>query len=102
MYRLASRGLITPPCGVPQLLPLATRHAPRSVTIPLLDRCLEPQLDQLQHVAVDDAPRHRPHQVLMRNRVEVLRQIGVHHLGVALAEQPCTSLIASVPLRFGR
>jgi hypothetical protein len=65
----------------------ATRHAPRSVTITLLDRCLEPQLDQLQHVPVDDAPRHRPHQVLMRNPVEILRQVGIHHLGVAAAEQ---------------
>ena len=65
----------------------ATRHAPGPVAVTLLDRCLEPQLDQPQHVAVDDAPRHRPHQLLMRNRVEVLRQVGIHHLGVAAAEQ---------------
>src|SRR6266568_2379018 len=45
MYRLASRGLTTPPCGVPQLL-------------------------------------------RMRDRVEVLRQIGVHDIGVAPAEKP--------------
>ena len=36
---------------------------------------------------VNDPPRHRPHQVLMRNRVEILRQIGVHHIGIAAAEQ---------------
>ena len=49
MYRLASSGLITPPCGVPPAA-LASRHAPPPVIVALLDRRLEPQLDQPQHV----------------------------------------------------
>src|SRR5688572_22346800 len=65
----------------------ATRHAPRSVTITLLDRCLEPQLDQLQHVPVDNAPRYRPHKVVVRDAVEVFRKIRIDDLGVATAEQ---------------
>jgi hypothetical protein len=86
MYRLASSGLITPPCGRAAGTSLAPGQAPLPVVIALLDRRFEPQLDQLQHLSIDDPPCHRPHQVLMRNRVEILRQIGVHHIGVAAAE----------------
>src|SRR5258707_14725819 len=49
---------------------LAPGQAPLPGVIALLDRRFEPQLDQPQHVPVDDPPCHRPHQVLMRNRVE--------------------------------
>jgi hypothetical protein len=83
---LASSGLITALRRSPPAV-LASRHAPRPVSIALLNRRFEPQLDQPQHVPVDNAPRHRPHQILMRDRVEVFRQIGIHHLGVASAEQ---------------
>jgi hypothetical protein len=65
----------------------ATRHAPGPVTITLLDRCLEPPLDQLQHVPVDDAPRYRPHKVVVRDSVEVFRKIRIYDLGVATAKQ---------------
>jgi site-specific DNA recombinase len=66
---------------------LASPHAPPPVVATLLDRGFEPQLDQPQHVPVDDAARHRPHQLAMRDRVEILRQIGVHHIGEASAQQ---------------
>ena len=61
----------------------AARHAPRPVAVTLLDRRLEPQLDQPQHVPVDDAPRHRLHEAAMRNRIEILRQIRIHDFCVA-------------------
>jgi hypothetical protein len=77
---------MTPPCGVPQLLSLPC-HASRPITVPLLDRSLEPHLDKTQDVPIDDAPSHTLHQLGMRNGVEVLGQIGIHHIGVALAEQ---------------
>ena len=102
MYRLASSGLITPPCGVPRLLLLAARHAPLPFLVPLFDRCLQPHLDQMQHVPIDDAPRHALHQFAVRDRVEVFGQIGVHHIGVAGAESSCTFWIASCALRSGR
>src|SRR6516165_12205002 len=38
---------------------LASCHAPRSIVIALLNRRFEPQLDQPQHMPVDNAPRHR-------------------------------------------
>jgi hypothetical protein len=41
-----------------------------------------------QHFAVDDAARHTTQQLRMWDRVEVLRQIGVHDIGVAPAEKP--------------
>ena len=83
MYRLASIGLTTPPCGVPRVfsLPPLMRRFPspsRSSTGP------QPQLDQPQHIPIDDAPSHPPHQFAVRNGVEVLRQIGVHYICVAL------------------
>src|SRR5512144_874530 len=66
---------------------LASRHAPPPVVVALFDRRRQPQLDQPQHVPVDNAACHRPHQLAMRDRVEVLGQIGVHHIGVASAQQ---------------
>jgi site-specific DNA recombinase len=46
---------------------LAAAHAPRPVAAPLLDRRFQPQLDQMQHVPVDDAPGHRFEEVRMRD-----------------------------------
>jgi Ser/Thr protein kinase RdoA (MazF antagonist) len=43
------------------------------VAIPLLDRRLEPHLDEGQDVPIDDAPGHALHQVPVRNVMEVLR-----------------------------
>ena len=79
----------------------AARHAPRPVAVTLLDRRLEPQLDQPQHVPVDDAPRHRLHEVAMRNRIEILRQIRIHDFRVAAAEQRVHFLdrVRPAPLR---
>jgi hypothetical protein len=42
---------------------LSTCHAQFPVGISLLDRRSESQLDQPEHVPVDDALRHRPHQI---------------------------------------
>ena len=75
----------------------AAAHAPRPVAIPLFDRCLQPQLDQPQHMPVNDASGHRFEEVRMRNRVEIFRQISVNHVGVAR----CVSLTASTALRRG-
>jgi hypothetical protein len=50
--------------------PFASRQAPFSVSIPFLNRHLQPQLDKPQHFAVDDAARHTTQQLRMRDRVE--------------------------------
>src|SRR5580692_1633 len=70
------------------LAPFASSQAPSSVSIPLLNRRLQPQLDEPQHFAVDDAARHTTQQLRVRDRVEVLRQIGIHDIGIAPAEKP--------------
>src|ERR1700752_3924596 len=67
---------------------LATTHAPCSIFIPLFDWCLQPQLDEPQHIPVDDASGHRFEEVRVRNRVEVFRQIGVNNVRVAPAHKP--------------
>jgi hypothetical protein len=41
------------------LVALTAAHAPFPVAIPLLDWCLQPQLDQPQHIPVNDASGHR-------------------------------------------
>src|SRR6266481_6347458 len=58
------------------------------VTIPFLDRRFQPQLDQPKHCAVRDPASYRLHQLAVRNRIEVLGQVSVHHIGVAPADQP--------------
>ena len=54
---------------------LASRHAPLALTIAarLLDRCLQPHLDQPKHMPIDDAARHRFEELCVRDRIEVLR-----------------------------
>ncbi len=39
-----------------------SRHSPIPFLIPFLDRSLQPHLDQMQHVPIDDSPRHRVNQ----------------------------------------
>src|SRR5438128_2572781 len=69
---------------------LASRHAPLAFTTPtrLLDRRLQPHLDQPKHMPIDDAARHRFEKLGVWNAVEVLRQIGIDHIRVAPAQQP--------------
>jgi len=55
---------------------------------PLFDRRFEPHLDEMQHMPVDDPAGHGPEQVRVRNAVEIARQIGVYHVGVAPADKP--------------
>ena len=64
------------PCAPP-----AARHAPLAIPAGLLDRCLEPQFDQAQDVAIDDPAHNRLHQFRMGNRIEVLGQIRVRPTG---------------------
>src|SRR5688572_1185609 len=49
---------------------LAANDPPLPVAVPLLDRCLEPHLDEGQDVPIDDAPGHALHQVPVRNVIE--------------------------------
>ncbi len=66
---------------------LAAAHAPSPLRVRFLDRCLEPHLDEAQDMAVDDPCRDRTKQFVVRDRVEILRQVGVHHVGEPLAQQ---------------
>jgi hypothetical protein len=51
--------------------------------------CDSPGLDLgAQRVPIDDAAGHRFKEVRMRDRVEILRQIGVYDVGEAPADQP--------------
>jgi site-specific DNA recombinase len=68
-----------PPRGL-----LPATHPAIPDLVGLGDRRLQPLLDQPQHRAITDTTGHARHQRGVRNRVEVLRQIGVHNLGVSL------------------
>ena len=81
---------------------LAATHAPCSVSIPFLDRYLQPRLDQPQHGTSRDATSHRFEKLVVRNRIEVAGQVGVDHLGVARQVSRSTSLTASTAPRAGR
>jgi hypothetical protein len=63
---------------------------PMAVPFPVgfFHRRLQPQLDQPQYAAVADPPRHRLHQLVVGDAVEVSGEVGVHHLGVPRPEQP--------------
>ena len=66
---------------------LAPRSPPLSRFILLLDRHLQPHFDQMQHVLVDDSPRHALQKLGVRNRVKVFGQIGVNYIRIAFTKQ---------------
>src|SRR6267143_285506 len=57
-----------------------------AVFIPLRNRNLQPHLDQTQHVPINYPPSHTLQQFGVWNGIKVLRQIGVHHIGVAVTK----------------
>ena len=79
-----SSGLATPPWGGAASAALAAAHVPFPVAIPFLDRHLQPQLDQPQHIPVEDTAGHRSEEVRVRDRVEILRQVCIDDVGIAL------------------
>jgi hypothetical protein len=85
---LASSGLAMPPCGVSRLLPLppTTRRFPSPSRS--FDRWPEPHLDEVQDLTSHDPPGNAAHQLGVRDRIEVLGQIGIDHIGVAWADEP--------------
>src|SRR6185437_8748398 len=76
-------------------------HASLAIIIPLLDRRLEPHLNEVQDIPIDDAPSNRLHQFSVRDRVEVSGQIRVYHISVAAADQRMDFLdrVDSAPFR---
>jgi site-specific DNA recombinase len=52
---------------------LAAAHAPPTIRVRLLDRCLEPQFDEAQDMTINDPRRDRAKELKMRNRIEILR-----------------------------
>src|SRR5262245_45069900 len=81
---LASRGEITPPCGVPATaLPhLALLHHPR----------LQPLTDQPQHPTVADPPSKAFHQVLLIDRVEEALDVAIDDVALAATAQQADRL----------
>ena len=65
----------------------ASRQARSSILIPFLDWSLQPHLYEPECVPVRDAYRYRLEKFGMGNGVEILGQIGVHHIGVPLVER---------------
>src|SRR5687768_9474655 len=76
------------PLRRPHLAPLASRHASISPLVTLLHRYFQPSPDELQHLLVHDSLFYLLHQLMVRNRIKVLRQISVDYIGVSLAQQP--------------
>src|SRR5216683_250436 len=80
---------------------LATRHAPPPLLIPFLDRRFQPHLNESQHCAIDHASSDTLHQLLVRDGVEILRQVRVDDLRIAVAQSPMHRLdrVPSTPAR---
>ncbi len=67
---------------------LPPTEPPPPVVGPFRHRRLEPPLQQPQHPAIAEASRQRLHQIGVRDRVEIARQIRVNHRGVPGAQRP--------------
>jgi hypothetical protein len=57
-----------------------------AVSIPFLDRCVDPMLDQSEHTSVHYAHPHASHQLVVRDAVEVTLHVCVDHRAAALGE----------------
>src|SRR6202051_2011327 len=64
---------------------VAAAHVPGSIRVPFLDRRPQPHLDEAQDVSIHDTPGYRLYQLGMRNRIEVLGQIGINYISVTPA-----------------
>ena len=74
-------------------------------SIGLFDRCIQPQLDQVQQGFVAHATSHALHQFRMRDRVEVTAEVRVHHFRIAPLIQQlvnCLHRIQGAAVRLGR
>ena len=69
------------------LVLVAGRSLFASPLVFLLDRHLQPLLEQVEHVPIADAPSQRLHQVAVGNAVEVAAQVCVHHFRVPRVHQ---------------
>jgi hypothetical protein len=88
-----SNGEITPPCGAPLVVSLAT---PSSIT-PASSHFRH----QLEHPPIRDSPRDELHQLVVLDAPEVVADVGVEHV---MASRPPFGSVSSaiVALRFGR
>src|SRR6185437_770284 len=71
-------------CATGAAFPAA--NPPVTALVPLLNRNLQPHLDQMQHVPVYNAPCDALYQFPVRDRIEVFGQIRVHHIRVPFPE----------------
>jgi len=53
----------------------------------LFDRHVQPHLDQMQHLPIEDPTRHRLHRLGVRDRIEVRGEIRVNDLRMTLLQQ---------------
>jgi site-specific DNA recombinase len=69
----------------PAVMVLPTCQPTFAVLVQFLDRNRKPHLNQMQHVPIDHSPGDTLHQFAVWNRIEVLGQISVNHIGIAFA-----------------
>jgi len=55
--------------------------------VPFLDGHLQPHLHEVQHMSVHHPAGDTLQELVVRNRVEVLRQVGVDDIRVSLAQR---------------
>ena len=89
---LANSGEMTAPCGVPAHSPskdgrLSTPYGSPSLHA-LHDVLAQVALDQIQNASIADLLFYPRHQPVVRDRVEIALQVGVHHMGIAFLQQP--------------
>ena len=81
--------------------PLSPTHVAPTPVVPLLDGRLQPHLEKVQQVPVHHAASHTLQQFLVRDRVEILRQVSVNHVRVSVAQRVVdrSNRIRRAPLR---
>jgi site-specific DNA recombinase len=74
--------------AAPTFVFVASRAMHMSAGTFLLDRRDQPELEEMQYGFVADATGHALHQLGVRDRIKITRQISIHHFRIAGVQQP--------------
>ncbi len=64
-----------------------SRPSPGSLLVPFLHSSLQPHLDQVHHMQVEDSPSHAFTPFRVRDPIKILGQFRVHDIGIAFTDQ---------------
>lgn len=102
MYKFASIGETTPPCGVLHVVRCPPVNSMLPVLVAFFNWDLQPRFQQAQQLPVNETTSHSAHQLCVRNSIDVLGRAASMTFGRHSSMARWTLLTASSALRCTR